>query len=287
MATACGVLALVAGAVTACAAEPEEPQPEQASGSLIRGDVTTVERSDLESRFDDAGLEGTFVLYDAASRVITVVDPELAEVRRPPASTFTIANTLIGLETGAVADVDEVLPYGGEPQPVPEWEQDMGLRDAFPSSNVPVHQELARRVGHEPMAAWVDRLDYGNRDIGAADAVDRFWLEGPLEISAHEQTEFLALLAREELPVDPAHQEAVHEISLVEEGEDYRLHAETGWAADVEPASGWFVGWVERDSGVHAFALRVEIEEDADAELREPVARDLLAELEVLPPEGA
>ncbi|WP_121188630.1 class D beta-lactamase [Nocardiopsis sp. Huas11] len=283
--TVCGALALVAGAVSACGADhPAGPVPQQVSGSVSRGDVTTVERSDLESHFAEAGLEGTFVLYDAGSRVTTVVDPEQAEVRVPPASTFKIANTLIGLQTGAVADVDEVLPYGGEPQPVAEWEQDMGLREAFPASNVAVYQELARRVGHEPMAAWVDRLDYGNREIGDPEAVDRFWLEGPLAISAQEQTEFLALLARKELPVDTAHQEAVHEIALVEEEQDYRLYAKSGWGAEVDPAPGWWVGWVESGSDLHTFALRVDIEEDADAELREPLARDLLAELDILPP---
>ncbi|MFE3457791.1 class D beta-lactamase [Nocardiopsis aegyptia] len=281
-----GCALALTGVVSACAEESEGPRPEQVSGS-VRGDVTTVERADLEAHFADAGLEGTFVLYDADSRVTTVVDPEQAAVRQPPASTFKIPNTLIGLQTGAVADVDEVLPYGGEPQPVAEWEQDMGLRDAFPLSNVPVYQELARRVGHEPMAAWVDRLDYGNREVGGPDEVDRFWLEGPLEVSAQEQTEFLSLLARKELPVDTAHQEAVHEIALVEEAEDYRLYAKSGWGADVEPSPGWWVGWVESGSDVHTFALRVEIEEDADAELREPLARDLLAELEVLPPEAA
>ncbi len=287
MVTAGCALALTVAAVSACAGEQEpEPRPEQYSGS-VRGDVTTVERDDLESRFADAGLEGTFVLYDADSRVSTVVDVEQAAVRQVPASTFKIPNTLIGLQTGAVADVDEVLPYGGEPQPVEEWERDMGLRDAFPVSNVPVYQELARRVGHEPMAAWVDRLDYGNREIGGADAVDRFWLEGPLEISAQEQTEFLSLLARKELPVDTAHQEALHEIALVEETRDYRLYAKSGWGADADPAPGWWVGWVQSGSDLHTFALRVEIEEDADAELREPLARDLLAELEVLPPEAA
>jgi beta-lactamase class D len=286
VATAGCALALVATAVSACAQESEGPRPEPVSGS-VRGDVTTVERDDLESHFTDAGLVGTFVLYDVGSRVTTVVDPEQAAVRQPPASTFKMPNTLIGLQTGAVADADEVLPYGGEPQRVDAWEEDMALREAFPASNLPVYQELARRVGHERMSAWVDRLDYGNREIGDADQVDRFWLEGPLEISAQEQTEFLALLARKELPVDAEHQETLHEIALVEEAEDYRLYAKSGWGGDVDPAPGWWVGWVESGSDLHTFALRVEIEEDADAELREPIARDLLAELEVLPPEAA
>ncbi|WP_394350501.1 class D beta-lactamase [Nocardiopsis quinghaiensis] len=253
----------------------------------MRGDVATEEREDLEAVFSEEGVEGTFVLYDVRERTAAVVRPEEARERAVPASTFKLANTLIGLQTGAVGDVDEVLPYGGGSQPVPAWEQDVSLREALPASNVPVYQELARRVGHERMATWVDRLDYGNRSVGGADAVDRFWLEGPLEISAMEQTSFLAGLALADLPVDSGHQHALHEIATVEEGDGYTLYAKSGWARDVDPAPGWWVGWVERGEDVYTFALRVEVEEDGDAGLREPLAREMLVELEALPPEAA
>ena len=35
------------------------------------------------------------------------------------------------------------------------YKVDEQLREAFPASNLPVYQEVARRVGHERMAAWV------------------------------------------------------------------------------------------------------------------------------------
>ncbi|MFD6952550.1 class D beta-lactamase [Nocardiopsis sp. NPDC060348] len=260
---------------------------EAADRSSARGDVATGERADLEALFSEEGVEGTFVLYDVRERTAAVVGPEEARERAVPASTFKLANTLIGLQTGAVEDVDEVLPHGGGPQPVPEWERDMSLREALPASNVPVYQELARRVGHERMAAWVDRFDYGNRSVGDAGSVDRFWLEGPLEISAMEQAFFLADLALADLPVDTGHQHALHEIATVEEGDGYTLYAKSGWGRGVAPAPGWWVGWVERGEDVYTFALRVEVEEDGDAGLREPLAREMLVELEALPPEAA
>ncbi len=64
-----------------------------------------------------------------------------------PASTFKIANTLIGLDQGAAKDVHEVVGFRGQPQPVKEWERDMSLRDAIAMSNVAIYQALARRVG--------------------------------------------------------------------------------------------------------------------------------------------
>ena len=55
--------------------------------------------------------------------------------------------------------VDEVLPYGGKPQPRKEWERDMGLREAIKMSNVPIYQELARRIGIVRMREGKLRLD--------------------------------------------------------------------------------------------------------------------------------
>ena len=48
----------------------------------------------------------------------------------------------------------------------------MGLANAIKISNVPIYQELARRVGIERYRIWLERLDYGNREPGTV--VDRF-----------------------------------------------------------------------------------------------------------------
>jgi beta-lactamase class D len=156
-----------------------------------------------------------------------VWDEARAKKRFTPTSTFKIANSLIGLDVGAVKDVDEVLPYGGKPQPRKEWERDMGLREAIKISNVAIYQELARRIGIERMREGVRRLDYGNMEIG--NVVDRFWLVGPLAISAVEQAEFLYRLTKGSFPVDPKVLAAVKEITLLEKTDTYELARPAGW----------------------------------------------------------
>ena len=122
-----------------------------------------------------------------------------AEQRFSPASTFKIANGLIGLSLGAVPSVEEVIPYTGDPNPfMREWLEPMGLRGAMQVSNVPLYQELARRIGLQRMGDAIRRLRYGNEQIGSN--VSTFWLRGPLAISAIEQTRFLSGLARRTLP---------------------------------------------------------------------------------------
>lgn len=238
------------------------------------------ERPDLRAVFDEQGVRGTFVLYDVAAERITVVNGERALRRYAPASTFKIANSLIALETGAVADETEVVPYGGKPQPIAAWERDMNMREAIKVSNVPVYQEIARRVGLERMRAMVDRLDYGNREIGAV--VDRFWLDGPLAISALEQARFVARLARGDLPVSARSQSIVRDILRLEQEGDAVLYGKTGWLAGTGPSIGWWAGWVERDGNAYAFALNIDMPAVEDAPKRIAIGRSLLARLDVL-----
>src|ERR1700736_5871698 len=88
---------------------------------------TYQEVPDLAKVFKDKGVAGTFVLFDVAADTMLVSDEVRAKKRFTPASTFKIANSLIGLDVGAVKNVDEVLPYGGKPQRIKEWERNMGL----------------------------------------------------------------------------------------------------------------------------------------------------------------
>ena len=236
------------------------------------------QRPELFDIFEAEGLDGTFVLYEPETETLVTVNDERARQRFVPASTFKIANSLIALESGAVTSVDEVLPYGGEPQPFERWERDMSMREAIAMSNVAIYREVARRIGLERMTEMLTELDYGNRDPGTV--VDRFWLDGPLAISAVEEAQFLARLARSELPLSTETQAAVREIVLLEEKDGAKLYGKTGWDfADGGGGLGWFVGWVERDGKVHAFALNMDMKDNEQAALRIPLAKKYLEEM--------
>jgi beta-lactamase class D len=235
---------------------------------------------DVTRLFIEAGVDGTFVLYDVEAEQLIGHDRLRAQTRFVPGSTFKIPNALIGLAAGSVEDVDEVLPYGGAAQPFKQWQQDMGLREAIAISNVPIFQELARRTGLRAMAENVAQIGYGNSDIGAK--VDRFWLDGPLQISAIEQTRFLARLAQGTLPYPESIQRALRDIVLLESTGRYRLHGKTGWVNAPGPGVGWWIGWVEHERGLYAFAINIDIRSQADADKRIPLAKDCLKALGVL-----
>lgn len=240
------------------------------------------EHAALVRFFGDEGVPGCFALRDIAGGGLRVVNGPRAAQRFVPASTFKIPNTLIALEAGAVRDEREVVPYGGRPQRFPQWERDLNLREAYAASSVPIYQELARRVGRERMRAAVAAFGYGNAEIGAA--VDGFWLDGPLQISAVEQTEFLTRLARGRLPVSARSLAVLRDISTVQAHGGAVLRAKSGWLFDARPQLGWWVGWVERGSAMHSFALNIDMAGAADAPKRERIGRRLLEHAGVWPP---
>jgi beta-lactamase class D len=217
--------------------------------------------------FKAAGMDGTFVLYDVTAKAYTGYNKVRAEKLFVPASTFKIPNSLIGLSVGAVKSVDEVLPYKGHPKPFTKaWEKDMGLREAIVVSNVPIYQELARRIGLDCMRDNVAKMDYGNKEIGAS--VDTFWLTGPLKITAIEQTQFLARLAQGTLPFPEEFQRSIREITQLEKGPNWTLHGKTGWENGPDPGVGWWVGWVQKEGRIYAFALNIDIKRESDGAKR-------------------
>lgn len=240
----------------------------------------TLVRDDLDAVFQEHGVTGTFVLYDVAEDRLTLVNAKRAETRFVPASTFKIANSLIALETGAVKDEAEVIPYGGKPQPFKVWERNMSMREAIVISNVPVYQELARRVGLDQYHHWLARLGYGNQETGSQ--VDRFWLDGPLEISAVEQVKFLSALAQGKLDASAGAQEFVRDILRLESRDGISLYGKTGWQFSREPQLGWWVGWVERDGKIFAFALNIDMAGKADIPKRTTIGKALLEKLGVM-----
>ena len=207
---------------------------------------------------------------------------EPAEQRFVPASTFKVANALIGLSVGAVRSVDQVIPYTGDANPfMREWLEPMGLRGAMKVSNVPLYQELARRIGLARMREAIQRLGYGNEQIGSN--VTTFWLRGPLAISAVEQTRFLSGLAHQRLPFPRRAQQQVAEITQVDSGPGWSLHAKTGWQNAPGAGVGWWVGWVQRGERITPFALNLAMAGAADAPKREQLGRRSLQALGILP----
>lgn len=263
------VAALAVAALCSCA------------GARATGTPKVVERPEWGGHFKAAGVTGTIALKKQGDARVQVFDATRAATPYLPASTFKIPNSCIALQTGAVSGPGEVFKWDGAPRSVAAWNRDMTLAEAFAASNVPVFQEIARRIGAERMGLYVAEARYGNADIGGG--IDRFWLEGALRISALGQIEFLERLRNGGTPFARQTVDTVATMMLVDKGQGWALRAKTGWAVRERPGTGWFVGWAEKGGEVWYFAVNIDMDDMGQAKARSDIARAVLRAEGILP----
>lgn len=250
-------------------------------------EVTLVERPEWGAAFETEGVVGTIAMHRVGSGTIDVFDPDRAAEPKIPASTFKILNSLIILETGALADVDVVVPWDGRDRGIPAWNRNHSLRSGIEVSAVWLYQQMARDVGVERMSEWVARAEYGNADISGD--IDQFWLSGGLRISALQQVDFLSRLVTGELPFGDDVVAAVRDILVRESGDGWAWSHKTGTSLSSTPDLGWLVGIAENAGETWVFALNLDLEVDdvatqLDPEVRHQIARTILESEGALPP---
>jgi beta-lactamase class D len=77
----------------------------------------------------------------------------------------------------------------------------------------------------------------------------------------------------------------VKEMMVSEQTSEHTIRSKTGWAVLAETENvGWWVGWVERESGVHVFATVLEAREPDQTfgPARLAVTREVLGHLGIL-----
>ena len=207
---------------------------------------------------------------------------DLSRAQTPyvPASTFKMLNALIGLEHGKATST-EVFKWDGQKRSFPAWQKDMTLGQAMQASAVPVYQELARRIGLDLMQKEVQRLKYGNQNIGKV--VDNFWLIGPLKITPVQEVVFVEKLANSQLNFQKDIQQSVKDMLLIDQQPTYKLYAKSGWGMDLEPQVGWWTGWVETATGEKVyFALNMHMKTGISASVREQLVKQSLTALGII-----
>jgi beta-lactamase class D len=252
----------------------------------------TLDTVDLQSQF--GGHPGGFCVYSFKSDRYIQYNVEHCKKRLSPCSTFKIPNSLIGLETGVVPDSGFVIKYDSllhpkdasmvNTEPFEFWFQDLSLKNAFRYSCVWYYQELARRIGPERMAKYVNLLDYGSKDISSGE--DTFWLCGSLYISINEQIEFLKKLYMHRLHgFSEKSMNTVTSIMLYESTPHYKLYGKSGTGDCFDgKVLAWYVGFVETDADASIFAMNISVDrfDDLKNNLRIELTKNILRELKII-----
>ncbi|NJM18255.1 MAG: class D beta-lactamase [Richelia sp. RM2_1_2] len=244
-----------------CRAESAEEREYKEVISIRRNIQSSKAQSKInfESVFKELGIEGSIVIYDARNKKFYEHNAARNSTVFFPASTYKILNTLIALETAVIHDDVTVLTWDGIKRDIDVWNQDTNLRQAFKNSTVWFYQVLARKIGNERMQSFINKIGYGNQQIGTAENIDKFWLEGPLQITPKQQIELLKKVYDGKLPFSQRNLNLLKDMMIVEQTPDYTLRGKTGWVTSTNPKIGWFVGYLEQNNKVYYFATNIDM----------------------------
>lgn len=252
---------------------------------------------------DDAAAGGMLdctLVIDAASGAPLVEEGDCG-ARVTPASTFNIAISLMGYDSGILQDAHApAWPFReGYADWIPSWRATTDPTAWIRNSTVWYAQQVAARLGAQQVRGYVERFGYGNRDIaGNADVAPEAmsaWFDGTLQISPLEQGAFLRRVVRRELGVSPhAYETTAQLLRLPQLANGWDVYGKTGTANGALPdgrddptrAYGWFVGWASKEGRTVVFARMVlrprDPERAAGPALRESFLRALPAALDRL-----
>jgi beta-lactamase class D len=222
--------------------------------------------------------------------------------RVPPASTFKIAISLMGYDSGFLQDEHTpALPFRpGYPDWLPAWRQTTDPAGWIKNSVVWYSQQVTQSLGEARFRQYAAAFHYGNEDVsgnpGKHDGLTRAWLSSSLLISPLEQLAFLRKLVTRTLPVTPHAAEMTSRITLVTVLPDgWEIHGKTGTGSPPNPqgtydeahAYGWFVGWATKGARTVVFARLIQNEkpepESAGLRARAALLAELPARLAALP----
>lgn len=250
--------------------------------ALMLADPLGAETIDVSSMLAEAGVapeSSTIMIMRLSDGLRWISNPPRAHQRFSPASTSKIPHTLIALEKG-LADSETIFSWDGVPRSNPRWNQNQTLKSAFKHSAIWVYRQITQSAGSDALSTELARLAYGNADVGKAEQVTSYWLDGTLRISVVEQVDFLSRLALGQLDLSSSTYAAAHDIMEFDRGDHWVLYAKSGWRVREKAADiGWFVGWLECPHDAYVFALNMDMSDSRFLTARTTLAYAVMNEI--------
>lgn len=197
--------------------------------------------------------------------------------RHSPMSTFKILLSLIGFDSGILAD--EMHPVWAFQEGYDDWKeswrQPQTPKSWMKESCVWYSQVLTKKLGIQKFQDYIRKINYGNNDVSGDkdknnapinNGLTNSWLCSSLEISALEQIAFLEKMLEGKLPIKSSALLMTKKIMFLEElSYGWKLYGKTGTGHLINPDGtknsdiyhGWFVGWIEKDGRRIIFACHI------------------------------
>ena len=238
----------------------------------------TITYIDLSDAFEE--YNGSFVLYDTAEDSWQIYNKEYATARISPASTFKIYSALFSLETGIITPEQSLIPWDGQNYMYDLWNADQTLESAMQNSVTWYFQALDRQTSLSSIKKYVQELGYGNQIVEGD--ISSYWINSSLKISPVEQVEMLKKLYYNQFGFSPENIKAVKDSICLYSTDDGTLSGKTGTEeVSGHNTSGWFIGYVEKDSHTYFFATNIQNEKLASGPLAAELTFSILSDLEL------
>lgn len=193
------------------------------------------------------------------------------KIRYAPESTFKIALSVMGYDTGILEDdTHPQWPFKKEYDHfINVWKGPHNPHSWLRDSCVWYSQVLTQKLGMHRFKDYVVKFDYGNHDVsgdkGKDNGLTNAWLSSSLQISPLEEVTFLEKMLNRQLPVSSKAIAMTKKIMFILElPGGWKLYGKTGSgrlldnnAQKTELQHGWFVGWIEKNGRVVIFANHI------------------------------
>lgn len=219
------------------------------------------------------------------------------EIRFSPCSTFKIALSLMGYDSGFLINNNEpAIDFReGYDDSVDAWRQKQNPQSWIQNSCVWYSQLITRHIGYEKFINYLNQFDYGNRNtsidpksLNKWNVLNDSWIASTLKISPLEQIFFLNKILENKFTLANDSIEKTKKLLHVADLENsWKLYGKTG-SCDFEEhdlpvmQSGWFVGWVEKNNQKIIFANYLEDIESSDYFVSKIAKENLLSKISAI-----
>lgn len=225
---------------------------------------TAPQMTDMEYHIDLSGsfqgIYGCAVLYDPQEQRYDFYREAMGKEEASPYSTFKIVSALSGLKNHVVDNEGSVMHYSGASYPVPAWNGNLTLQEAFQSSCVWYFRQVIDAVGEDEIKKELVSLQYGNGDVSEWEGsgengmpdLNGFWLDSSLKISPLGQVQVLAQIFEGQSIYKEQDIAVLKNMMLADDSGARKIYGKTGSGPNGEA---WFTGFAEENGDRTYFAV--------------------------------